>query len=62
MKIAVNLEFSRVSDLRCWLERKCDAAGDPDSYYDWLRSFFEDGNSINVHGEEYDYWSCWELY
>lgn len=57
-----NLAFSSVSDLRRWLGRKAEEAGDPESYCNWLQEFFENGNSITVHGEEYDYWSCWELF
>lgn len=58
----IELTFSSISDLRRWLERKANDAGDPDAYYNWLQAFFENGNSITVHGEEYDYWSCWELF
>ena len=57
----INLQFISVSDLRYWLKHKADECGDPESYNDWLSSFFDEGNSISVHGEEYDYWSCWEL-
>ena len=57
----MELQFSSVSELRRWLERKSDACGDPESYDEWLRGFFDEGHTITVHGEEYDYWGCWEL-
>ena len=57
----LDLQFSRVSDLRYWLKRKAEECGDPESYDEWLRDFFDEGNTITVHGEEYDYWACWEL-
>lgn len=57
----INLQFTSVSDLRYWLKRKADECGDPESYNDWLSGYFDEGNSITAHGEEYDYWSCWEL-
>lgn len=59
--MSIEYQFSHVSDLRYWLERKADECGDPESYDEWLRDFFDEGNTITVHGEEYDYWACWEL-
>ena len=57
----LDLHFSSISELRRWLERKSDSCGAPESYDAWLRDFFDEGNMITVHGEEYDYWACWEL-
>lgn len=31
------------------------------AFSDWLNEFFDNGNTITVHGEEYDFWACWEL-
>lgn len=57
----INRQFSTVSDLRCWLKRQSDACGSPEAYDEWLQNYFDEGNTITVRGEEYDYWSCWEL-
>ena len=57
----INLQFTSVFSLRDWLKRKADECGNPEAYDEWLHSFFHDGSTITVHGEEYDYWSCWEL-
>lgn len=57
----VNFTFASVSALRQWLKKRNEEAGNPEAYYEWLQSFFEEGNTITVHGEEYDYWACWEL-
>ena len=56
-----NLEFSSISELRSWLEKKNYESGSPEAYDEWLQGFFESGNAISVRGEEYDYWACWEL-
>lgn len=57
----INRQFSTISDLRCWLKRQNDACGSPEAYDEWLQNYFDEGNTITVRGEEYDYWSCWEL-
>ena len=57
----INLEFSSVSELRGWLEKKNYEAESGEAYDEWLRNFFDTGNSVAVRGEEYDYWACWEL-
>lgn len=60
-QVKVDLQFSNVSELRRWLERKSDDSESPEAYDEWLQSFFDDGNSVSVCGNEYDYWACWEL-
>ena len=57
----LNLVFTSVSELRQWLEKRNYESGSPDSFYEWLQKFFDDGNTISIHGEEWDYWACWEL-
>ena len=59
--MSVSYTFSSISDLWRWLQRKADECSDPEAYDEWLQTFFDGGNTITVHGEEYDYWSCWEL-
>lgn len=56
-----NMEFSSVSKLRSWLEKKNCEAESGEAYDEWLQGFFENGNTISVRGEEYTYWACWEL-
>lgn len=60
-RVIINRDFSSVADLRRWLERQNDGADSPEAYDEWLQSYFDDGNTITVRGEEYDYWACWEL-
>lgn len=57
----LNLTFKSVSNLKDWLENKHWSFNHEEEYQEWLQRFFEKGNSIIVHDEEYDYWSCWEL-
>lgn len=59
--ILLNLSFNTIGELRRWLESKNFVAGSPETFCDWLSDFFDEGNTIAVHGEEYDYWSCLEL-
>ena len=59
--ISINRTFTSVSELRTWLSRRNDEAGSPEAYDEWLRSYFDAGDTISVNGEEYDYWACWEL-
>ena len=54
-------EFSSVAELRRWLEAKNYQAGSCEAFCAWLSDFFDDGNTISVKGEEYDYWTCWEM-
>lgn len=53
--------FTSVSSLRRWLERRMDECGSPEAFSEWLTNYFEEGNEISVHGEQYDFWACWEL-
>lgn len=53
--------FPSVSILRKWLENKNYECGSPEAFSEWLTNYFEEGNEISVHGEQYDFWSCWEL-
>jgi hypothetical protein len=59
--MAVEHQFTSVNDLRDWLEERRWEAGSPEAYDEWLRSYFDDGNTIYVNETEYDYWACWEL-
>ena len=61
MALLLNLSFTSVSELRRWLQKKMWDFDGPDEFYSWLYDFFDKGNTITVHGEEYDYWACWEL-
>lgn len=53
--------FTSVSILRKWLENKNYECGSPEAFSEWLTNYFEEGNEISVHGEQYDFWSCLEL-
>ena len=57
----VNLQFNTVSSLREWLKEKNRNSNSAEDYYTWLQEFFDHGNTIEVHGESWDYWACWEL-
>lgn len=57
----LNLSFTSVSQLREWLKNKMWNFEGPDEFYNWLSNYFDEGNTITVHGEEYDYWACWDL-
>ena len=61
MKILLNRVFNSVSALRTWLENKNFESGSPENFNEWLQNYFDEGNTITVHGEEYDFWACWEL-
>lgn len=56
-----NMKFSSVSELRSWLENKNYESESGEAFSAWLTDFFENGNTISVHDEEYDFWGCWEL-
>lgn len=53
--------FTNVSVLKKWLEQKNFECGSPEAFCEWLQDYFDNGNEIRVHGEQYDYWACWEL-
>lgn len=53
--------FTSVSVLRRWLKRKNHECGSPEAFSEWLTNYFKEGNEISVHGEQYDFRSCWEL-
>lgn len=61
MALSLNLTFSSISELTRWLEKKNFEAGSGEDFCKWLHNYFEEGNTITVHGEEFDYWACWEL-
>lgn len=61
MAVMVNRSFSSVSALRQYLDNRRYDCGSPEAYDEWLQNFFDSGNTFSVHGEEYDYWACWEL-
>ena len=56
-----NFSFTSISNLRAWLEKKNFESGSPEAFSEWLYKLFDDGNTVTVHGEEYDFWACWEL-
>ena len=53
--------FINVAALRDWLKRKNYESGSPEAFSEWLGRYFDEGNEISVHGEQYDFWSCLEL-
>lgn len=53
--------FTNVSVLKRWLENKRWECESPEGFSKWLQDYFENGNEISVHGEQYTYWDCWEL-
>lgn len=53
--------FSSESTLRRWLENKNQECGSSEAFSKWLQNYFDDGNEISVYGDQYDFWSCWEL-
>jgi len=55
------LAFTSIAKLRTWLDNRRWEFDGPEAFNDWLQNFFEQGNTVTVHGEEYDYWACWEL-
>lgn len=57
----LNLTFNTIGELRRWLENKNFDSGSGEAFCEWLTEYFDAGNTITVHGEEYDYWACWEL-
>ena len=57
----LNLTFANVSRLKDWLKETMFDSMNPEDFYEWLQNFFDEGNTVTVHGEEYDYWACWEL-
>lgn len=54
-------QFSSLAELRRWLQGKADECGNPDAYDEWLHDLFDQGSTVTVRGEEYDYWACWEV-
>ena len=53
--------FTNVAALRNWLERKNYDSDSPKAFSEWLERYFDEGNEISAHGEQYDFWSCLEL-
>ena len=56
-----NVSFSKVSYLREWLEEKNYECGSGEDFSDWLNEFFSKGNTVTVHGEQYDLDACLEM-
>lgn len=56
-----NMQFSSVSELRRWLEKKNYESESGEAFSEWLADFFDKGNTVSVCDEEYDFWACWEL-
>ena len=61
MTVKMNRSFYNISALKDWLRNKMFDCGSPEAYADWIYEFFEEGNTITVHGEEYDYEYCSDL-
>lgn len=59
--VLVNLSFNTIGELRRWLENKNFESGSGEAFCDWLSNFFDEGNTVTVHGEECDYLACLEL-
>lgn len=59
--MTIELNFTSVSSLTRWLEKEKFRRESDEGFYNWLQSFFVEGNTVMVNGEKYDYWSCWEL-
>lgn len=57
----LNKTFTSVRELIRWLEDKNWECGSLEEFEAWLHDFFDNGNTITVNGEEFDYWTCWEL-
>ena len=53
--------FTNVSVLKRWLENKRWECNSPEEFSKWLKDYFENGNEISVHGEQYTFWDCLEL-
>lgn len=59
--ITFNYSFNSISALRDWLKKKNFESGSAEGFSEWLTNLFDSGNTVTVHGEEYDFWACWEL-
>ena len=57
----LEIDFRNINELKEWLKQKNFEAGSPEEYNEWLCNFFEEGHTISVHGENFDYWACLEL-
>ena len=57
----LSFTFNSVKVLRAWLNKKRRECEGPEEYDQWLRGFFDKGNTVYVRREEYDYWACYEL-
>ena len=57
----LNFKFISVAELKRWLEAKNRNFNSAEEYDEWLQEFFDNGNTISVRNERYDYWACWEL-
>lgn len=53
----LNMEFASKRSLQEWLGKKRCECESPEEYDAWLQNFFEEGNTVSVRGEEYDYWA-----
>lgn len=53
--------FSSKASLEKWLDDKNFECGSPEAFSEWLENYFNNGNTISVHGELYDYLSCMEI-
>lgn len=56
-----NIQFDSVQALMRWLDDKNWECESLEAFETWLHTFFNDGNTITVCGEEYDFITCWEL-
>lgn len=53
--------FRSLYDLKEWLKEVNFESGSPEAFDEWLYTYFDNGNTITVHGEKYDYFTCMEL-
>lgn len=58
---AKNYIFPYASALKQRLKKMKDKAESPEAFNDLLQKFFDEGNTITVKGEKYDYAACLEL-
>ena len=53
--------FTSVAVLKTWLNDRRWECESPEAFSKWLSDYFENGNEICVHGEQYSYLDCLEL-
>ena len=56
-----NITFKSVRELTDWLNMHRKNCSSPEEYDAWLQSIFENGDTVSVRDEEYDYAALQEL-